>query len=173
MKQVLLSFLFLVTGLNLYSQNLTLSQLLELRKKNLGKAEEFLTSKGWEFMEAEEPKIETLGTATFTYKKSEIYDGAESFLIFLFTTDAIDENRINIQVNKKEKYNEYLGAIKGYGCELISSKVKDGNIVKVYRGATTTFRITASTSENYYNNETAIWFFFIVSNDDYDFNYTE
>jgi len=54
---------------------------------------------------------------------------------------------------------------------MISSKVENGDIIKVYRGATTTFEIRSSTSENLFYEKTAIWTFFIVSNDDYDLNW--
>ena len=76
-------------------------------------------------------------------------------------------------MNKKIKYNEYINSIKGYGCKLINSKVEDGDIVKIYRGATTTFKVISSTSSNFYNEEKAVWQIFIVSNDDYDLNWGE
>jgi hypothetical protein len=54
---------------------------------------------------------------------------------------------------------------------MISSTVENGNLVKVYRGATTTFKITSSTSENSFNVESANWQIFVLSNDDYDLNW--
>ncbi len=169
MKQILFFFLIFLSNV-LIAQNLSMSQLLEVKKKDLGNAEEYLTAKGWEFLDAEEPKNDKLGKATFTYNKSDMSSRAESFLTFLYSNYS-DKTRISIQVNKKEKYNEYLAAIKAYGCKLLNSKVEDGSIVKIYRGATTTFEISASTSTNFYNEETAIWHIFIVSNDDYDLNW--
>jgi hypothetical protein len=43
--------------------------------------------------------------------------------------------------------------------------------VKIYRGATTTFRVSSSTSLNFYKEETAVWFILIVSNEDYDLHW--
>jgi hypothetical protein len=170
MKQLLISFAILLVSENVLSQNLTLAQILEIKKKDLGNAEEYLTAKGWEFKEAEEPTSERLGNATFTYKKSNMSDLAESFLIYYYSRYS-KKTRISIQVNKKVKYNEYINSIKGYGCKLINSEIEDGNIVKVYRGATTTFKVSSSTSSNIYNEETAIWFILITSNEDYDLNW--
>ncbi len=92
---------------------------------------------------------------------------AESFLTFFYSKFS-DNKRVKIEVHKKEKYTEYVNTIKGYGCKMISSRVENGRIVKVYRGATTTFEIQTESSENIYNEETAGWSFFIASNDDYD-----
>jgi hypothetical protein len=170
-KILLLSALLLITN-SVLTQNLTLAQILEIKKKDLGNAEEYLTAKGWEFLEAEEPTFDRLGIATFAYNKSEISRSAESFLTFFYSSYS-DQTRINIQVNNKTKYNEYINSIKGYGCKLINSKVEDGTIVKIYRGATTTFEVTSTTSSNFYYQETAIWHIFIVSNDDYDLNWGE
>jgi hypothetical protein len=172
MKKLLTIIVCILVYNNAVSQNLTLAQILEIKKKDLGAAEEYLTAKGWEFKEAEEPSIDKLGNATFTYNKSDISDGAESFLTFYYS-DNSDVTRIWIQVNRKIKYNEYINSIKSYGCKLINSKIEDGKIIKVYRGATTTFRVTSSTGSNYYNEEKAIWIIFLVSNDDYDLNWGE
>lgn len=172
MKLFLLTFAFLLISNCVLSQNLTLAQILEIKKRDLGNAEEYLTAKGWEFREAEEPTNDKLGNATFTYNKSDMSDLAESFLIYYYSSYS-DKTRISIQVNKKLKYNEYINSIKGYGCKLINSEIKDGRIVKVYRGATTTFRVSSSTSSNFYNEETAVWFIFIASNEDYDLNWGE
>lgn len=172
MKQFLLAFGFLLISCSVFSQNLTLAQVLEIKKKDLGNAEEYLTAKGWEFKKAVEPTDDKLGSATFTYNKSDMSDLAESFLIYYYSSYS-DITRISIQINKKTKYNEYISAIKGYGCKLINSKVEDCSIVKIYRGATTTFEVTSSTSSNYYSEETAIWNVFIVSNADYDINLDE
>ncbi|MCB9823340.1 hypothetical protein H6802_00025 [Candidatus Nomurabacteria bacterium] len=172
MKQFLLAFTFLLISNSVLSQNLTLAQILEIKKKDLGNAEEYLTAKGWEFKDAEEPTYDKLGKATFTYNKSDMSDIAESFLTFFYSNYS-DKTRISIQVNKKAKYNEYINAIKSFGCKLIKSKVENGNIVKVYRGATTTFEVTSSTSSNFYNEETAIWHLFIATNEDYDLNWGE
>ncbi len=162
----------LIFSNSVISQNLTIAQILEIKKKDLGNAEEYLTTKGWEFNDAEEASSDKLGKATFTYNKSEMSDLAESFLVYYYSS-FLDITRIQIQVNSKVKYNEYINSIKGYGCVLINSEIKDGRIVKVYRGKTTTFRISSSTSSNFYNEKSAIWTIFIASNEDYDLIWNE
>lgn len=100
MKQFLLVFAFLLTSNSILSQNLSLAQILEIKKKDLGNAEEYLTAKGWEFKNAEEETSDKLGKATFTYNKSDMSDMAESFLTFFYSNYS-NKTRINIQVNKK------------------------------------------------------------------------
>jgi hypothetical protein len=143
-----------------------MNQILELRKMELGNAEEFLTSKGWEFLDASEPSFEKSGTVTFTYLKDETSSVAQSFLTYIYNIWGM--KRIHIQVSENDKYINYINTIKGFGCKMISSYVEDGALVKIYQGSTTTFIIESSTSENLYNEDSATWTFFILSNDDYD-----
>ena len=71
-------------------------------------------------------------------------------------------------MNNKTKYNEYIAAIKNYRCELIDSKISDGQIEKIYRGASTTFIVISSTGTSFYNKDTAVWRFVILPNSTYD-----
>jgi hypothetical protein len=66
-----------------------------------------------------------------------------------------DVQRVTIQINKKSKYNEFIAAIKGYGCKLIESTVENGSIKQVYQGAITTFIISSITAKNFYNVDSA------------------
>ncbi|MDY0278136.1 MAG: hypothetical protein RBQ97_08625 [Acholeplasma sp.] len=169
-KLVLIITCLLLSSNYTIAQNLTLGQVLEVKKKDLGNAEEYLSLKGWEFLEASEPVNNNLGSATFTYNKDNMSSVAESFLTFYYDKYNLTA-RVKVQINKISKYNEYLNTIRGYGCKMLSSEVKNGRIIKVYRGATMTFVIRSGTSENFFNEETAIWTIFIVSNDDYDMNF--
>lgn len=147
------------------AQNLTMAQLVNIRKMDLGSATEYLSTKGWEFVEAEDETENQMGSITFAYNKSDINDNAESFLFYYFSKQ-YGIQRIAVQVNKKVKYNEYLTAIKGYGAKLIDSSIENGILVQTYQGKTTTFIISSSTSKNNYNVDSAIWMIRIKSNDD-------
>jgi hypothetical protein len=166
-KQILIALTILLNCNIIISQNLTIAQILEVKKKDLGNVEEYLSSKDWVFLDAEAPSYEKLGQASFAYNKSDRSDNAESFLTYFYDIDS-DISRIWIQVGKIAKYTEYINSIKAYGCKLIKSNVEDGNIVKIYRGATITFKITSSIGENYYNDDVSVWYILITSNEDYD-----
>ncbi len=128
-----------------------------------------MVSKGWEFSGAEEESFESYGSVTFTYNKSPFSDIAESYLIYLYS-DALNVKKLMLQVNSIDKYNEYLAAIKSGGNKLIDSRVHDGEIVKIYQGATTTFEIKSSVSSNRYGEDSAIWVLSVMNNVDY-FNF--
>jgi hypothetical protein len=165
-------FLFLFITTNLFSQNLTLSEILKIKKMDLAKAEEYLTNKGWEFTDAEEEANGKMGSASFAYDKSEFSDKATSFITYYFSSYNLSK-RINVQLHSKMKYNEYLSSIKSFGCKLLATKVIDGNIDKVYQGATTTFIISTSTSLNYNEVESSSWQFFLLDNNDFFRNFAK
>lgn len=150
---------------NAFSQNLTMSQILQIRNMDLGRATDFLTSKNWEFIEADEETEDSLGSIEFAFQKNVYNDSANSFFSYYFS-EVYDIRRLSLQIHNKAKYTEYLNAIKGYGCKLINSSVEDGKIVQLYRGATTTFKITSSKSQNEYGVNSQIWRIDIRSNDD-------
>ncbi|WP_139375424.1 hypothetical protein [Sphingobacterium nematocida] len=150
---------------SVFSQNLTMSQILQIRKMDLGTATDFLSSKNWEFIEADEETEDSLGSIQFAFQKNAYNDNANSFFSYYFS-EAYNIRRISLQIHNKAKYTEYLNAIKGYGCKLINSSVEDGNIVQLYRGATTTFSIISSKSQNGYGVDSQIWRINIRSNDD-------
>jgi hypothetical protein len=171
MKKNLTLFLTLI-GTICYSQNITLDDVLKLRKNDIGYVEEYLTGKGWTFLEAKEPTDEDMGTATFAYKKSEFDDTAQSFLYFMYSGFS-ERRRLALQINRVETYNAYLSRVKSLGCNLVESKISDGDIVKIYRGQTTTIQITTSTVKNDFDSKKTVYNFFICENEDYIRNFQE
>ena len=170
MKNIYTWFFLLISFIT-YSQNLTLDELLSLRKKDLATIEEKLTLKGWSFIKGTEPDYSNLGEATFAFNKSSYEDKAESFLSYMYS-DVRERKRIDIQISKKDKYNLYLARIKSLGCKLIDSKISDGSIKKAYQGATTTFIVTISTQEDFQSTKT-VYHILIVDNIDYRVNFQE
>ncbi|MEM0543810.1 hypothetical protein WFZ85_14410 [Flavobacterium sp. j3] len=159
-------------GLISFSQNLTLDDLISLRKKKLANLEETLTLKGWSFIKGNEPGYENLGKATFAYKQSSFEDKAESFINYIYSETSTTK-RINIQMHKKDKYNLFLTRIKSLGCKLLDSKIDGGNIKKVYQGATLTFMISISTQKDDFSSTSTVYHFLILENSDYINNFTE
>jgi hypothetical protein len=170
MPKNLLLVLSSLIAFGAYSQNLTVDNLLKLRKSEIGYVEEFLTSKGWSFTRAEEPTDDNMGTATFAYNKNNYNDNAECFLTFLYS-HSIERKRVGIQIINSQVYNSYLSEIKRLGCKLIDSKVEDNAIIKVYRGQTTTFKITTSTLKNEFEGTNTFYYILICDNIDYAFNF--
>jgi len=166
-KSIFLFPIFLIVFVS-NAQNLSLSQLLEIKKKNLIEVEEYLSPKGWTFVENDEPIGDFLGYGLFAFGMNQYSGNAQSFLYF-FYNKSLNKIRVNIEFQSNKKYSEYLNAIKGYGCKLISSSVKKGRILKAYQGATTTFIVESSSVESSILGSASPHFsIFIFSNSDYE-----
>ncbi len=159
----LISILF-ATFANANAQNITLDELINLRKHNLAYVEEYLTNKGWSY-------IGTKGIyARFAYNKSDFYDKAESFIRYFGNEYIGSADEINIQIHDSKKYLSYINRIKSFGCKLIDNYTENSDIIKVYRGATTTFEVTVSTQkDDFYDDSTkTVYIISIMSNSFYD-----
>ena len=167
MKRILTIVLFVLIVIPASSQNLSLQQLLTVRKKNMAEAEEYLTQKNWSLINAESPTDDKYGGLSFAYNKSNFNDQAESFLLVYFSGSEDYPNRLNIQVHKKEKYNEYVAQIKKLGGKIYDSYIEEDTFYKVYQGSTMSYVISTSTQKDKFSSSTTIYNFFIAENEDF------
>ncbi len=167
------TFILLILNITFcFSQNLTLDEASSLRTKSIGEVEETLTSKNWTLLNAEAPKDGKDGLINFAFSKNSYDDKALAFL-WLIYSETTTVKRVEIQINKKEFYDKYIARIKSLGCKLITSKVKDGEIVKVYRGKSTTFEVTVTTNKELDSETKTVYYLYITSNSDYIKNFKE
>lgn len=167
MKKIYILLLTIISYSS-FSQNVTLDELLSLRKGDLATVEEKLTNKGWEYSNGVESENDSLSHATFKYHKSLYGNGAVSFITYIYSDDW---KRINIQILKKDIYNSYVARIKSLGCKLIKSKISEGNIEKVYKGSTMIFKIIISNVVENNSSTTAVYQIFIYEYADYKNNF--
>ena len=165
MKKIFSFILFSISTL-CNSQNLTLDELVSLRKKSLVSVEESLSVKGWNYIKGDSPEFDKLGSATFAYKKSSYDDKAQSFITY-FYSDNSTEKKISIQINSKEKYTSYLTKIKALGCKLIDSEMSEGSIIKTYQGKTTTFKIEVTTVIEEFSSSTKTLYYIVLLDNKY------
>ena len=175
MKRLILLAVLFYFPYYLFGQNLSLDEILSIRKKNLAEAEEYLSNKGWQFLEAQEPTWDKLGMLTFTYNKSNFDDNAESFFHYYYpvASDATipgDGTRVSIQIHNETVYNSYVNRIKSWGGELIRSYTEDGNFIKIYQGTTMTYKFIIGTQRNNFSSSDTIYFLSISTNEDYNLN---
>lgn len=172
MKNIFILFLLCFSVTN-YSQNLSLEEIMNLRKLDVANVEERLSTKGWSFLSSEEGTEKSMGVVDFAYNKNSYNDTADSFLTYYFS-NYTGFSRVSLQVHNLIKYNTYLARIKSFGCKLIASNISDGSIQKVYQGATTTFMVTTSTHKEDFSSATkTLYRIFIVENSDYELNFLE
>lgn len=170
MKKSFSFFIIFFCSFYMESQNLTIDELASLRKKSFGNVEEVLSSKNWSFLKGSEPNSETMGSANFAFNKQDFSDDAESFFEFLYNNTENEEicnHRILFQFFDKVKYTNYINRLKSLGCKLIKTKIEDGNIIKIYQGATTTFQISIIADKNELGITKTRYHFFIIGNVDY------
>lgn len=153
-----------------YAQNLTIDELVDLRKKDLGQVEEYLSTKGWEYLQGDTGGFGELDSATFSYSKSQYNNKAESFITYSYS-QLSETKRIQIQIHEVEIYNKYLNRIKSYGCKLIKSTMEDGILIKYYQGKTTTFQILVGTQVDDFEAKHSIYSIRLISNEDYKINF--
>ena len=170
--KTLLNLILVLSLSNSFSQNLTLDELISLRKKQIASVEEYLNAKNWNFLSAAQPYETTLGDVVFVYKKNEYDDSAQAFIKYFYNDD-FSTVRVNMQVARKEIYNLYLARIKSLGCKLIKSSIEDNEIIKIYKGATTTILVTIATQKDEFESTKTFYNFFIVENLDYMLNISE
>lgn len=148
MKKIVTLLLFFKI---VFSQNLSLSEVLSLKKMSIGEVEEFLTQKNWQFVKSIDPTEKEYGSISFAYNKNKYDDKAEAFITYYF--DYVGLPRIGLQILYEEKYLNYVSQIKKWGGELYSSYTENGNLIKIYEGSEFmyTFKISnVSYSPTYY-----------------------
>lgn len=178
-KLLFITFLFI--GFASLGQNVTLNDLLTLRKSNTIEVEEFLTSKNWDLFKIENPTSEFMGTLTFAYEVSN-YDKskAQSFINYFYNFSG-SSNILSIQSSLKDKYLYFLNEVKKFNPKLIFSDVKNvpsnyendkinwgySEIIKVYQGKTTTFEFVIKKEDR----KEELYILRLYENSDYNNNY--
>lgn len=165
MKKLIFLLMALVS-ITVYSQNLSLSELMSLRKMSLEDTENYLSNRGWQYKEGEEESEDKFGLLSFVYGTNGDFEFAESFLYKMYST--YEEDRISIQISKQQKYLEYLNAVKKFNAKLLKTATSDGYLVKIYQGATTTFIFKTGTSSNNLGDTKSMWILSIWSNEDFN-----
>jgi hypothetical protein len=171
MKKILIIILTFTTS-TLFSQNISLEEVITLRTKNLAVVEEYLTAKGWDLINTEVEGESSLGSMDFAYNKSNYNDKAEAFVTYLYS-EKIGRKRISIQMSKKEKYTLFLNQVKSKGVSLIKSKIEDDLIKKVYQNKSLTFIVTTSTQVDDFSSTKTTYSFLVITNSDFEINFND
>lgn len=147
-RSLLFSTLFVFMGLS--AQNLSLNELIALRKMSMEEGEIFLTTKGWKYKEGENNELFTTVQYVLNNKQN---GSAEAFLALLYATT---EHRLWMQFANAGKYNEFIASVKELKLRLVNNGIdQTGALMKEYQGATTTVSLKTSklrqgTATSYY-----------------------
>lgn len=151
-----------------FAQNLSLNELIDLRKKSLTEYTNYLKSKDWKVEEKAGLSANDFGGKgldSFRLK----HNNSESIIDYLINKKT---KRILIQIRQKDVYSQYLSKLLSTGYLLIKSGLENGNIVKVYQGKKNSVKVTlASDKMNYSTESNTTFVFLIMSNEDYQLNF--
>lgn len=142
---------FVISTIYLNGQNLTIDQVISLRNKTVVEVEEFLISKNWELTGVTIPIDSTItsGVLSFAYNKNPISDRAECFISYYYLNPIIDNNKrgnqISIQLHNKTVYNKFISRLNEIGFKFKYSKVKEGEIIKIYKNDSLTVEVKNKT----------------------------
>ncbi len=148
MKNRILLLVFTLITFNSFSQKLSFSEVLKLREMSIGQVEEYLTSRGWGLTEEIEESQYSRAMNVFSF-------GDESFISYYFSTEGV--GLISVGFYKREEYSQYLAEIKKIGCDMVDSRMEDGDIVKYYSNASLYFKIITSTTENSFGEKSTFF----------------
>lgn len=168
-KNLLLTFFITITT-SLTAQNLSLSQILTVRKQNIAGAEEYLTQRKWSLIDVKAPEPRSFGILSFAYKKDNYSKKAESFITLYYSKNKNTPNRINIQVHNTDKYNEYISQIKKWGGKIYDSYVEDGVFSKIYQGTTMTYVVETVTQEDNFSSNNTVYNIFVLTNESFKYS---
>jgi hypothetical protein len=165
MKNLLVFIILALVTTSSFSQNLSLDQIVEIRKKNLVQAEEFLTQKGWDFEDGVDSELFTI--VYFNYKSKNKSGQIVANLDFI-SQGKTQKVRVSVTFLSRDKYSEYINRINEFGCKLLESKIRDSKLIKTYQGSTTTFILESSTAQNdTFTSTYPIFKILVLSNEDF------
>ncbi|WP_333661460.1 hypothetical protein [Chishuiella changwenlii] len=170
MMKKFFTFLFFCFSIIIFAQNLTLSDLLALRKKDIAEVDEYLTKMKWSLLEAEEPTEESFGLLVYAFGKNNYNDEALSFIRYYYSNYS-ETKSISLQIHEASKLNTYVNQIKSWGGKLYNSYIEDGNVVKIYRGTTMTYIVLTGIQSSDYEGTKTLYNLVIYTNEDYDNNF--
>ncbi len=146
-KLFLIPILAIIFVSKLESQNLTLSDLLNLQKKDIEYINNFLTNNRWSFYSSENDTA--IKSASWHFGKEELWDRDKG--IFYLTQRDRMENSILYYLTK-EQFTKLKDNVISFGFEFFKTEITDNGIESKYRNKKLeiTF-ITSNNNENLYS----------------------
>lgn len=162
MKKILTTFFVLFISISAFSQNLSLSEILSIRSMDIGRAEEYLSNKGWTLYSIEKPAGPEYGLIGFKYSGIK-FNSNTSRLYIMYLSDRNADKRIAMMTTDKDKYNEYIKQINQRGARSVYSTVEETGIRKTFLDPKYTYRVFVEPSEK----TEPIYSILIYTNEDY------
>jgi hypothetical protein len=161
MKKII-TLLLLITFSTGFSQNQTLSEILELKKKNKSEVKEYLLDKNWKVMHDHYSEEMKFGDIRFAYGNSNPDKQTPEYVNFYHQGDELVNNRIEYVVSDTAKFDLLLGQIKSSGFKFISTKDDINQVTEIYQNETTTIEVKTKPADDYFG--ISFYTFYITDN---------
>lgn len=162
--QIRTKFLTLLFLLNLaisFSQNISLSELVNLKDLDVGNAKKYLESKNWK-TGAERKQTDKYNQAIF-FKDDIIPDSeTQKLIFFIYSTDKDYPSRINAQLDKIG-FDLCISKMESLGFKFITSRIEEGMKIEIFQNKSKTIKASQSTDKT--NSD--LFYIFILDNSDY------
>ena len=156
---------FLVHVVSVYSQDLTIKELILLQVKDLDFDNEYLTNKGWEFNTSNVENTESLknySVVGWSLNKNSWNDRAEAWF-YLYQKEGM-ANAVNYQTHKAN-YNRLKQLVQNIGYKLMKTEAIDQGLITRYRSNNLEFVFTTSKSESDdYSSDKDIYYTIFIFN---------
>lgn len=122
---------FLIFGLKVQSQNLSVIELLQLSNKpNWESVNTYLTGKGWEYYDSKEGDDNNYNVVTWSLEKNYYDEKAQGwFKLYTFTGYP---NKVSYQFRKKATYANLKSTLSTNGFKYIDTEIKDDHVISKY-----------------------------------------
>ena len=158
------NFLMLFFLLNLtisFSQNIALSELINLKDLKLVNAKKYLESKNWK-TGSENKQTDKYNAIIFFYDDENPGAETQKIISFVYSTDKDYPNRINTQIDKIE-FDLYISKMKSLEFKFITSRIEEGMKIEIFQNKTTTIMASQPTDKT----SSDLYYLFILDNSDY------
>jgi hypothetical protein len=156
--------LFLFIFFNSFSQNMTFVDILSLKDKNKSEVIKFLNEYNWEIMHKHYSKEEKFGDIRFAFDNKSIDRQIPQYITFYHQNEKKENNRIQLQVLNKEKFDKYLTEFKSLDFEYITTIMDANQTKEIYKNNTTTIEVIIMPVNNYFGKQQTFYTFYIFDN---------
>jgi hypothetical protein len=171
MKKTLIIFAIFLSLTKVFSQNLSIKEIVYLREQGFTNIEDYLTDKNWKFEGGNEPKNYGMGNAEFSLNKNDINKKGDASITLMYNNsenESVCHHSFTLEFPKEDAYKNYISEIKASGYKLINSKMNGHDIKKVFQDSKTTIMVYLKSHVNNKVITNISYRITAVSKEDYD-----
>ena len=186
MKYILIIILFFISSLN-YAQNLSLEQIIMLKKMNAEKSINYLQKKDWKIVSLTKDNKNTLIILNYTaakaseylvnkvggFAKSHFTKKNEETRIYLLITPQKVIKSISMDIYNPQIFKNYRSKLKSYNYYLSDNYFRGEKMIQLYKGKSSVIQTVTTKVRMANYQKINLWKFSILSKDYYNENFAD